>query len=96
MLMKAPIPMTFVSASHVYLPWANAHLALCLNSVLNVKALVGLLRDSEASWGPSFQALVQLRRARTKIAKCISSLLLVTSPVPAQSRALSAAFLNGL
>ena len=37
-----------------------------------------------------------LWRARTKIAKCISSLLLVTSPVPAQSRALSAAFLNVL
>ena len=35
--------MTFASASqfHIYLPWVNACLAQCLNSVLNVKALVG-------------------------------------------------------
>ena len=26
---------------HVYLPWVNACLAQCLNSVLNVKVLVG-------------------------------------------------------
>ena len=49
---------------HVY----YACLELCLNSVLNVKALVGaftgegvsrgLLRDYEPSDGPSFEALV--------------------------------------
>ena len=35
--------MTFVFASqfHVYLPWVNTSLVYCLNSVLNVKALIG-------------------------------------------------------
>ena len=42
--------MAFVSASqfHVYLPLDYAHLAMCLNSVLNVKALVGAFNHEKA------------------------------------------------
>ena len=41
--------MTFalVSQFHVYLPWVNTRLALCLNSVLNVKALVGAFNQEK-------------------------------------------------
>ena len=62
--------MIIVSASHfhVYLPGGvnvNVHLAECLDSVLNVKALVdspsrGLLGDYKPSNVPSFEALVTL------------------------------------
>ena len=39
----------FVSVSqfHVYLPWGQ-HLAQCLNSVLNVKLLVGAFNQEKA------------------------------------------------
>ena len=42
--------MTFVLASqfHVYLPRVNAHLAWCLNSVFNVKVLVGAFNQVKA------------------------------------------------
>ena len=56
-----------VTQFHVYLPWVNAHLALYLNSVLNVKALIcflegpsrDLLRDCENFADGSFAALVR-------------------------------------
>ena len=32
---------------HVYLPWVNACLAKCLNSVLNVKVLVGTFNQEK-------------------------------------------------
>ena len=40
---------------HFYLPWVNAHLAQCLDSVLNVKALVGDFNQEKAvvKYGPS-------------------------------------------
>ena len=52
--------MTFVLASqfHVYLPRVNAHLAWCLNSVLNVKALVGAFNQEKALVG-AFSVIVQ-------------------------------------
>ena len=42
--------MTFVLASqyHVHLPWVNAYLAYCINSVLNVKALVSAFNQEKA------------------------------------------------
>ena len=36
---------------HVYLPWVNAFLAKCLNSVLNVKALEGTFNQEKALVG---------------------------------------------
>ena len=65
--------MTFLSESqfHVDLPWANACLAYCLDSVLNLKLPEGfqpgegprrgLLRDCDAADG-SFAALVWRQR----------------------------------
>ena len=45
--------MTFVQASqfHIYLPWVNACLAQCLNSVLNVNMLVGTFNQEKALVG---------------------------------------------
>ena len=42
--------MTFVFASqfHIYLPWDNARLALCLNTFLNKKALLGTFNQEKA------------------------------------------------
>ena len=42
--------MTFVLASqfHIYLPWDNARLALCLNTFLNKKALLGTFNQEKA------------------------------------------------
>ena len=47
--------MTFALASqfNIYLPKVNAHLAKCLNTVLNVKTLVGAFnqkKDCENRW----------------------------------------------
>ena len=52
--------MTFASASqfHVYWPWVNAWLALCLKSVLNVKAQVGAFNQEKALVG-AFSVIVQ-------------------------------------
>ena len=45
--------MSFASASqfHVYLPWHSACLAKCLNSALNVKALVATFNQERAQAG---------------------------------------------
>ena len=45
--------MIFVLASqfHVYLPFLGTHLAKCLNSVLNVKALEGAFNKEKALVG---------------------------------------------
>ena len=52
--------MTFASASqfHVYLVWVKACLAWCLNSVLNVKALVGAFNQEKALVG-AFSVIVK-------------------------------------
>ena len=52
--------MTFVLASqyHVHLPWVNAHLAYCINSVLNVKALVSTFNQEKALVG-AFSVIVK-------------------------------------
>ena len=52
--------MTFVSASqfHVYLPWGQHP---CLNSVLNVKALVVAYNQEKGLVG-AFSVIVQLHR----------------------------------
>ena len=49
--------MSFVSGSqfHVYLQWVNAY---CLNSVLNVKALVGAFNQEKALVG-AFSVIVK-------------------------------------
>ena len=54
--------MTFVSASqfHVYLPWVQCCLAQCLNSVLNLKALVGAFNQEKALIG-AFSVITNLR-----------------------------------
>ena len=46
---------------HVYLTGVNARLVECLNSVLNVKALVGAFNQEKALVG-AFSVIVQLRR----------------------------------
>ena len=48
-----------VSQFLVYLPWINAHLALCPNSVLNVKVLVGAVNLEKALVG-AFSVFVKL------------------------------------
>merc|ERR1719418_181757 len=55
--------MTFALASqfHVYLPWVDARLAWCLNSVLGVGALVGAFNQERALVG-AFSVIVQLHR----------------------------------
>ena len=47
--------MTLVLASQfqIYLLWDNAPLAKCLNSILNVKALVGAFNQEKALEGTS-------------------------------------------
>ena len=42
--------MAFASLSqfHVYLPWLNTWFEKCLNSVLNVKALIGTFNQEKA------------------------------------------------
>ena len=54
--------MAFVSVSqfHVYLPWVNTCLAWCLNSVVNVKALVGAFNQEKALVG-AFSVITNLR-----------------------------------
>ena len=54
--------MIFASTSnfHIYLLWDNSHLAKCLNSVLNVKALVGVFNQEKALVG-AFSVDVQNR-----------------------------------
>ena len=47
-----------VSQMHVYLPGVNGYLAQCLNSVLNVKALVGTFNQEKALVG-AFSVIVQ-------------------------------------
>ena len=41
MLINQPTPFALAFRFQVYLPWLNTRLALCLKSVLNVKAQVG-------------------------------------------------------
>ena len=50
---------TFALASqfHVYLPWVNTQFSQCLNSVLNVKALVGPQKGMFVKTDGSFAAL---------------------------------------
>ena len=63
--------MTFVLASqyHVHLPWVNAHLAYCINSVLNVKALVSAFNQEKAlenlhvDLRVKFEALIEMLSA---------------------------------
>ena len=54
--------MSFMLASqfHVYLPWVNTHLALCLNSVLNVKAVVAAFNQALLASG----GIVKLQTSR--------------------------------
>ena len=54
--------MIIASASqfHVYLQWVNASLALCLNRVLNVKAVVGAFNQEKALVG-AFSVITNLR-----------------------------------
>ena len=40
-----------VSQTPVYLQWVNTHLAQCLNSVLNMKSLVGAFNQEKALVG---------------------------------------------
>ena len=57
--------MTFVLASqfHIYLPWDNARLALCLNTFLNKKALLGTFNLEKALvLVGAFSVIVQLHR----------------------------------
>ena len=44
---------------HIYLLWGKASLALCLNGVLNVKALVGVFNQEKALVGAFFSVLVK-------------------------------------
>ena len=55
--------MTLALASkfYVHLPWVNICLALCLNSVLNVKALVGTFNQEKALVG-AFSLIVKSLR----------------------------------
>ena len=46
---------------HVNLPWVNTRLAQCLNSVLNVKALVDAFNQEQDLVG-AFSVIVQLHR----------------------------------
>ena len=50
MLTKPPVSYNFcVSVPfHIYLPWVNVFLANCLNSVLNVKAVVATFNQEKA------------------------------------------------
>ena len=52
--------MTFVSRTqfHVERPWGQRPFSKCLNSVLNVKALVGAFNQEKALVGP-FSVIVQ-------------------------------------
>ena len=54
--------LTFALASqfHVYLPWGPCPFSI-VNSVLNVKALVGTFNQEKTLVGPSFEALVTSR-----------------------------------
>ena len=54
-IQPAPSIMIFTSETHlhVYLLWIIARLAWCLDSVLNVKALVGAFNQEKALVGPS-------------------------------------------
>ena len=54
MLTNSPFPYG------VYLLWVNAYLAQCLNSVLNVKALVGAFNQEKALVG-AFSVITNLR-----------------------------------
>ena len=49
------------SQFHIYIPWFNAHLAYCLNSALNVKALVGAFNQEKALVG-AFSVIVKTDR----------------------------------
>ena len=55
--------MTFASLSqfHVYLPWLNTWFEKCLNSVLNVKALIGTFNQEKAIV-EDFSVIVQSSR----------------------------------
>ena len=60
MLTNPPIPYDPISRL-LYLSWVNARLASCLNSALNVKALVGAFNQEKALVGAS-SVIVQLHR----------------------------------
>ena len=52
MLTNLPVPDDlWVSQFYVYLLWVNAHVAKCLNSVLNGKALVEAFNQEKAIVG---------------------------------------------
>ena len=50
------------SQFHIYLLWVNICLAWCLNSVLNVKALVGTFNQEKAPVG-AFSVIVKSLRS---------------------------------
>ena len=51
LLSDVPYDICINVPNHVYLPWVNVHLAKCLNSVLNVKALEGTFNQEKALVG---------------------------------------------
>ena len=64
MLSNPPIPyeiFALASHFHVYLLWVNICSEKCLNSVLNVNALVGAFNQEKALVG-AFSVIVQLHR----------------------------------
>ena len=79
MLTKPPVPYEQFPA---YLPWVNACVALCLNSVLNVKVLgtfnqekvlVGafsVIVKSSQTWTPHFSNFTQDHRAEVPCFGC--------------------------
>ena len=48
LLSDVPYDICINVPNHVYLPWVNVHLAKCLNSVLNVKALISTFNQKKA------------------------------------------------
>ena len=76
--------MAFLSQFRVYLPWVNAHLAHCPNSVLTMKALLGTCNQEKALVGAfsmivktegSFAALIsseQQSETKVRFAFCVS------------------------
>ena len=59
-----------VSQFHICLPWVKACLEWCLNSVLNVKALVGAFNQEKALVG-AFSVITNLRMELFQALVCI-------------------------
>ena len=75
--------MTFASVSqfHVYLLCLGACLAYCLNSVLNVKALVGALNQEKALVG-DFSVIVKTDGSFTALVPaCTGAAAAIVSPL---------------